>query len=95
MLNVNKGEYMLEEFLFEDFDILMEDWPDSNQLTTTLEEINVPIRGMYILDGAETLEEAAEMAREYANYLDALIKDGYILIDPVENDFGLAIPIQP
>lgn len=86
---------MLEEVVFEDLDVLTDNWLDFDDSSTVeLDEINVTIRGMYILDGAETLEEAADMAREYANYLEALIKEGYVLVDPVENDFGLAIPIQ-
>lgn len=48
------------------------------------------IRGKYILDGAETLEEAADMARAYAEFLDELIHKGFELRGTIDNDYGFA-----
>ncbi len=52
------------------------------------------IRGKYILDGAETLEEAADMARAYAEFLDELIVKGFELRGVIDNDYGFAKPVS-
>lgn len=48
------------------------------------------IRGQFMLDGADTLEEAAEMIRAYAEMLDDLRIKGYELETTIENDYGFA-----
>lgn len=58
---------------------------DSNDEFTTL-----VIRGKFMLDGAETLMEAAELARDYASFLEDLVSNGYELTSAVENDHALA-----
>lgn len=48
------------------------------------------IRAKWTLDGAVTLAEAAEKAREFAGYLDGLREQGYVLRGLVEDDYGFA-----
>jgi hypothetical protein len=48
------------------------------------------IRGKWILDGADNLVEAAEMARAYADFLEGLASDGYTLRASIEDDYGFA-----
>lgn len=50
------------------------------------------IKAKWILDGASTLEEVAEMARLYAEYVETLIAQGYELRSPVVDDYGYAVP---
>lgn len=70
--------------LFDDVEDLMED--DDEVVYDT----SVSIRGKWILDGAQDLAEAAEMARAYADYLDNLQEEGYVLRNPIEDDYGFA-----
>lgn len=44
----------------------------------------------WAMDGAETLAQAAELLRQFAAELDALISAGFHLMGPVEDDFGFA-----
>lgn len=48
------------------------------------------IRGKYILDGADTLLEAAELARDYASFLEGLVAQGYELRATIDDDYGFA-----
>lgn len=48
------------------------------------------IRAQFSLDGAVTLAEAAELARELADNLEALEQDGWKLDAPIEDDWGFA-----
>ena len=48
------------------------------------------IRGKWILDGSETLLEAAEMARAYADFLEQLHEEGFELRSAIEDDYGFA-----
>lgn len=61
---------------------------------SVMEEIEdlagVIVRGRWIFDGARTLEEAAEMARNQAYYYEQLIELGYELEGTVDNDYGVA-----
>lgn len=53
------------------------------------------IRAQSALDGAETLAEAAEMARELADELEALEEDGWELDAPIEDDWGFVHRAEP
>ncbi len=53
-------------------------------------ESSFVIRGKWILDGADNLEEAADMARTYADFLDELRLKGYELRGSIEDDYGYA-----
>ncbi len=46
------------------------------------------IRAKWIMDGAETLSEAADKLRSFADYLEELEKVGIQLIEKVEADYG-------
>jgi hypothetical protein len=46
------------------------------------------IRAKWILDGAETLTECADQARSFAEWLDTLHREGYVLNGPVADDYG-------
>jgi hypothetical protein len=46
------------------------------------------IRAKWSLDGAVTLAEAAEMARELADNLDTLEREGWQLDAPITDDYG-------
>jgi hypothetical protein len=69
--------------LFDDIDEVMDD----DEIDMGSELI---VRGKLILEGAETLADAAELAREYADFLDNLHEAGYVLRDPIEDDYGFA-----
>lgn len=56
----------------------------------TLDVETVAVRAQYILDGASTLEEAADMARAFADYLDSLAENGYELTGMIQDDRGVA-----
>jgi hypothetical protein len=46
------------------------------------------IRAKWTIDGAATLAEAAVKAREFADHLQALHDGGYVLRQPVEDDYA-------
>ena len=48
------------------------------------------IQGRFILDGADSLEDAAFMARAYANHLEEMHEQGYTLKGIISNDYGVA-----
>jgi hypothetical protein len=52
----------------------------------SLEEL--VIRAKWSLDGASTLAEAAEMARELADNLETLEREGWQLDSPIRDDWG-------
>lgn len=70
--------------LFDSF--LLEEEEDID----TLDVQSVAVRAQYILDGASTLEEAADMARAFADYLDSLAENGYELTGMIQDDRGVA-----
>jgi hypothetical protein len=53
-------------------------------------ESSFVIRGKWILDGSDNLLAAAEMARNYADFLEGLYEDGYELVGTIDNDYGFA-----
>jgi hypothetical protein len=53
---------------------------------------SVTFRGAWAIDGARTLPEAALMLREYADELEDLAASGFVLVDPIEHDYGYAVP---
>lgn len=68
---------MTEDFEFDEFDEEEdeEDFPES-------------IRAKWSMDGATTLTEAAECLRQYADYLVGREKEGWQLIEPIDDDWG-------
>lgn len=50
----------------------------------------VSIESRYVLDGASTLSEAAELARFFAEYLENLEAEGYELTDVISQGKGRA-----
>jgi hypothetical protein len=54
----------------------------------SLEEL--VIRAKWSLDGAETLAEAAQMARDLAEQLVVWEREGWQLDAPIEDDYGFA-----
>ncbi len=46
------------------------------------------IRAKWTIDGASTLAEAAQKAREFADHLQGLHDQGYVLREPVADDYG-------
>jgi hypothetical protein len=56
------------------------------------DEDEIIIRAKWTIDNAATLEEAARRAEEFAEYLHGLHAKGYVLREPVEDDYGFAIP---
>jgi hypothetical protein len=56
---------------------------------------NVTFRGAWAIDGARTLPEAALMLREYADELEDLAVEGFVLAEPIEKDYGCAVRADP
>lgn len=54
-------------------------------VSTKQEEI---VRAKGVIDGAATLAEAAQKARDFADEMDRMAAEGYDLCDPVEDDYG-------
>lgn len=50
------------------------------------------VRAKWTIDGAKTLEEAAEMSRRFADYLQELHDSGHTLEYPVADDYGFVNP---
>ena len=61
-----------------------DDW-DDEEYEGENDEI---VRAKWSFDGATTLQEAAEMLRSYADGLEKLHKDGWVLRGPIEDDYG-------
>ncbi|HUY44239.1 MAG TPA: hypothetical protein VMV92_00720 [Streptosporangiaceae bacterium] len=51
----------------------------------------IVIRAKWTIDGAATLAEAAQKAREFAEYLLDLESQGYALSGPVGDDYGFCV----
>ena len=52
------------------------------------EMVDESIRAKWTIDGAATLAEAAGKARAFADRLQRLHDEGYLLRGPVEDDYG-------
>lgn len=50
-----------------------------------------PVRGKWLMDGAEDLASAAALLRGYADYLDALAVRGWRLAGPIDDDYGFLV----
>lgn len=46
------------------------------------------VRAKWIIDGATTLAEAAQKARAFADHLQGLHDQGYVLDSPIADDHG-------
>jgi hypothetical protein len=51
----------------------------------------MPVRGKWLMDGANSLAEASAKLRDYADYLDALAVHGWTLAAPVDDDYGFLV----
>lgn len=49
---------------------------------------DVTVRAKWTMDGATTLAEAADQLRVYADELEALHDEGYVLRGPIADDYG-------
>jgi hypothetical protein len=81
--------------LFDNIDLLDADETDGflydgDDAETQDDETSYVIRGKWILDGADTLADAAEMARAYADFLEELSAQGYELRSTIDDDYGFA-----
>ncbi|HEV8536415.1 MAG TPA: hypothetical protein VGR87_11985 [Candidatus Limnocylindria bacterium] len=70
---------MTDEAWLDDY---MEQWRDYGDLT---------IRAKWTMDGARTLQEAAERFRERADELERLARAGFELDHAVEDDYAILI----
>lgn len=50
----------------------------------------IALKAEWTMDGAETLAEAAQLLRTFADELDALADAGFHLTGPIDDDFGFA-----
>lgn len=66
-----------EDDLDEDVDLDEED-DDYDEL----------VRAKWTIDGATTLAEAAEKARDFSIYLQSLHDEGWVLRNPIDDDYG-------
>jgi hypothetical protein len=46
------------------------------------------VRAKWSIDGAKTLAEAAQKARDFADFLQGLHDQGYVLEDEIADDYG-------
>jgi hypothetical protein len=53
------------------------------------------VRAKWTIDGAKTLAEAADMAHEFGIYLQTLHDQGYVLRQPIEDDYGFYYKSKP
>ncbi|TME25241.1 MAG: hypothetical protein E6I64_11275 [Chloroflexi bacterium] len=60
----------------------MEECPDCGSVT---------FRGAWAIDGARTLPEAALMLREYADEIEDLASEGFVLSETIHHDYGYAV----
>ena len=60
----------------------MEECPDCGSVT---------FRGAWAIEGARTLPEAALMLREYADELEDLASEGFVLSEAIRHDYGYAV----
>jgi beta-lactamase class A len=61
--------------------------PGRDKPVTTMDDDDETLRAKGIIDGATTLAEAAEMVRAFAAELQKLHGEGYVLREPVEDDY--------
>lgn len=62
----------------------------SEYLREYQEDGEIVLRAKWAMDGAETLAEAAQLLRLFADELDALASAGFHLMGPVADDHGFA-----
>ena len=63
----------------------------STEIQEMLEDAKTQVvRGKWIMDGAMTLEDAADMLRNYADYLETLHFNGFVLREGITDDYGFA-----
>ncbi len=62
----------------------------SDYLREYHEEGEIVLRAKWAMDGAETLAEAAQLLRIFADELDALADAGFHLMGPIDDDYGFA-----
>jgi len=55
------------------------------------DQSSIVIKCNLMLDGSDTLIQAADMARAYADFLEALDEDGYALSGTINNGLGVAV----
>lgn len=79
---------MILDNLFDDINDLEDDYDDEFELDGNNKVI---IRAENIINGADTLSEAAYKLRAYADYLDGLSDAGFELTNTIDNDFGVAL----
>ena len=53
-----------------------------------IEDEDEIVRAKWTLDGATTLAEAAQKARDFADRLQRLHDKGYVLREPIADDYG-------
>lgn len=51
-------------------------------------EMDPVVRAKWMIDGAKTFEEAAQMARHFSDWLQEQHDKGYKFRHPVEDDYG-------
>jgi len=55
------------------------------------EPMRMPVRAKWVLDGASSLTEAAQKARDLASWLQDLDGAGYVLEGEIADDYGMAV----
>lgn len=86
--NLDLSEFELDDENIDVETLCVDDYgiDDNNS-----EPHGVFIHTKWILDGADTLSEAAEAARAFADFLDSLQDDGFVLMDTIEDGNGFAL----
>lgn len=66
----------------------LEGWAATEAAEERLLQHDDIIRAKWSMDGAATLEEAAGKLREYADHLVVMAQEGWVLNDPIDDDYG-------
>lgn len=62
-----------------------------DQIDVSAAQSGMPVRGKWLMDGAQDLAEASTKLRDYADYLDALAVRGWSLASVIEDDYGFLV----
>lgn len=69
-------------------ELTAEGWVATEKSEERLLQHDDVVRAKWSMDGAGTLSEAAAKLREYADHLEVMAQEGWVLNEPVQDDYG-------